>query len=167
MSKEKLKVETNGNELITTRKFNAPRKLVFEAHADCKHLMNWWGPREWPLSYCKMDFRVGGTWHYCLKGPEGMGESWGKAIYKEIKAPEKLYYEDYFSDKDGNLNQQMPSTFVKTHFEEVGGATIVKSTATYRSKEDLQKVIDMGMTAGIEETLDRLDEYMEKLVAAH
>ena len=96
-----------------------------------------------------------------------MGESWGKAIYKEIKAPEKLYYEDYFSDKDGNLNQQMPSTVVKTHFEEVGGATIVKSTATYRSKEDLQKVIDMGMTAGIEETLDRLDEYMEKLVAAN
>ena len=46
MSKEKLKVETNGNELITTRKFNAPRKLVFEAHSDCKHLMNWWGPRE-------------------------------------------------------------------------------------------------------------------------
>ena len=64
MSKEKLKVETNGNELITTRKFNAPRKLVFEAHSDCKHLMNWWGPREWPLSYCKMDFRVNGTWHY-------------------------------------------------------------------------------------------------------
>lgn len=165
MSKEKLKVETNGNELTTTRKFNAPRKLVFEAHTSCKHLMNWWGPREWPISYCKMDFRVGGTWHYCLKGTDG--ESWGIAFYKEIKAPEKLYYEDYFSDKDGNLNKEMPSTLVKTHFEEVGGATIVKSTAEYRSKEDLQKVLDMGMETGLAETLDRLDEYMEKLVAGN
>ncbi len=166
MSKEKVKVETNGNELITTRKFNAPRKLVFEAHTDCKHLMNWWGPREWPLSYCKMDFRVGGKWHYCMKGPEGM-ESWGMALYKEIKAPEKLYYEDCFSDKDGNINKEMPLTMIKTHFEEVGGTTIVRSSAVYRTKEDLQKLLDMGMIGGLEETMDRLDEYMETLVSAN
>jgi hypothetical protein len=45
----------------------------------------------------------------------------------------------------------------------VNGATIVKTISAYKSKEDLQKVLDMGMTAGIEETLDRLDEYVEKL----
>ena len=102
-----------------------------------------------------------------LERPGGNGRILGAHKYKEIKAPEKLYYEDYFSDKDGNLNQQMPSTLSKPISRRLGGATIVKSTATYRSKEDLQKVIDMGMTAGIEETLDRLDEYMEKLVAAN
>ena len=162
MSKEKLKVETNGSEMILTRKFNAPRKLVFDLHTDCKHLTNWFGPREWPLSYCKMDFRVGGSWHYCLKSPDGM-ESWGLSLYKEIKAPEKIFYDDYFADKDRNINKDMPGTFVKTQFEEVDGNTIVKTTSVYKSKEDLQKVLDMGLTAGIEETLDRLDEYIEKL----
>jgi uncharacterized protein YndB with AHSA1/START domain len=163
MANEKLKVETKGNELIMSRKFNAPRNLVFEAHTDCKHLKNWFGPRQWPLSHCKMDFRVGGTWHYCMKGPDGT-ESWGLAVYKDIKAPEKLYYEDHFSDKDGKPNKDMPATTVKTHFEEVGETTVIRSTAVYRSKEDLQKVLDMGMEAGMAETLDRLEEYVEKLV---
>src|SRR5688572_2037912 len=161
MNTEKLKVETKGSELIMTRQFNAPRKLVFETYTDCKHLKHWWGPREWPLSYCKMDFRVGGTWHFCMKGPDGT-ESWGKALYKEIKAPEKIYYEDYFSDKDGNLNKEMPSTMLKFDFEEAGGKTIVKGTAKYASEADLQKVLDMGMIEGMAETLDRLEEYLVK-----
>lgn len=166
MSKEKLKVETKENELIMTRIFNAPRKLVFEAHTDCKHLVNWWGPREWPLVHCKMDFRVGGSWHYCMKGPDGT-ESWGMALYKEIKAPEKLNYEDYFSDKDGKLNKELPATVVKMQFEEIGKTTIIKTIASYRTKEDLQKVLDMGMEGGMAETLDRLDEYMAKLTAGN
>lgn len=161
MNKQKMKIETKGNEIIMTREFDAPRALVFEAHSDCKHLQNWWGPREWPLSYCKMDFRAGGTWHFCMKGPDGT-ESWGMALYKEIKAPEKIYYEDYFSDKDGNLNKEMPYTFVKVEFEEAGNKTIVRSTGLYPSADDLQKVLDMGVEAGITETFDRLEEYLAK-----
>jgi uncharacterized protein YndB with AHSA1/START domain len=162
MNTEKQKIEINGNEMVLTRQFDAPRKLVFEIYTDCNHLKNWWGPREWPLSYCKMDFREGGKWHFCMKGPDGM-ESWGMGLYKEIKAPEKIHYEDYFSDKDGNLNKEMPYTFVKVHFEEVGGKTIIKTTGVYPSKEDLQKVLDMGMVAGTTETFDRLEEYLAKV----
>jgi uncharacterized protein YndB with AHSA1/START domain len=162
MNTEKLKVETKGSELIMTRQFDAPRKLVFETYTDCKHVKHWWGPREWPLSYCKMDFRVGGKWHFCMKGPDGT-EAWGMALYKDIKAPEKIYYEDYFSDKDGKLNKDLPSTLIKVHFEEAGGKTTVKSWAKYSSKDDLQKVLDMGMEAGMAETLDRLEEYLAKV----
>lgn len=161
MTTQKLKVETKESELIMTRQFDAPRKMVFEAYSDCKHLMNWFGPRQWPLAHCKMDFRVGGAWHYCMKGPDGT-ESWGKAIYKDIKAPEKIYYEDYFSDKDGNLNKEMPYTLLKLDFEERDGKTIVRGTAKYPTKEDLQKIMDMGMAEGMAETLDRLEEYLAK-----
>lgn len=38
--------------------------------------------------------------------------------------------------------------------------TILKSTATYATPEDLKKVSDMGMVEGITQTLDRLDEYL-------
>jgi uncharacterized protein YndB with AHSA1/START domain len=162
MNTDKLQVETKGNELIMTRQFEASRKLVFEAYSECKHLMHWWGPREWPISYCKMDFRVGGTWHFCMKGPDGM-ESWGKALYKAIKVPEYIHYEDYFSDKDGNLNKEMPWTLLKFDFTEKNGKTIVTGAAEYSSREDLQKVIDMGMIAGITETLDKLEEYLMTL----
>lgn len=159
MSKHALQVETNGSQLTLTREFDAPRQKVFEAHSDCKHLMNWWGPRTWPLTYCRIDFKVGGKWHFCMTGPEGM-ESWGLVIYHEIKAPELIAYEDHFSDKDGNRNTQFPSTEVRTEFIEKEGRTIVRSIARYASAEDLKKVIDMGMEAGITETFDRLEEYL-------
>ena len=161
MSKNQLQVETAGSELILTRQFDAPRVKVFTAYTDCKHLNHWWGPREWSLSYCKMDFRVGGQWHYCMSGPDGM-ESWGLTIYKEIKEPELIVYEDFFSDKDGNKNTAFPSTMVRTEFLEKDGKTIVKSTAKYSSPEDLKKVLDMGMETGIAQTLDKLEEYLAK-----
>lgn len=159
MTRNQLQVETRGSELILTRQFDAPRVKVFKAHTDCEHLKHWWGPREWPLSYCKMDFRVGGQWHYCMSGPNGM-ESWGLTIYKEIKEPELLVYEDHFSDKDGNKNTQFPSTTVRTEFLEKDGKTTIRSTAKYNTPEDLQKVIDMGMEGGIRETMDKLEEYL-------
>ena len=159
MSTNQLKVEANGGELILTRQFSAPRSKVFQAHTDCSHLQHWWGPREWPLTYCKIDFRVGGKWHFCMSGPDGV-ESWGMVIYKEIKESELIVYEDHFSDKDGNLNQDLPSTIVRTEFLEKDGKTIIKSTAQYASPEDLQKVLDMGMETGVAETFDRLEEYL-------
>jgi uncharacterized protein YndB with AHSA1/START domain len=159
MSKNQLQVETKGGELILTRQFDAPRQKVFEAHTDCKHLKHWWGPRQWPLTYCKIDFRVGGKWHFCMTGPDGM-ESWGLVTYKEIVAPERIVYQDHFSDKDGNENKEFPSTTVRTEFQEKDGKTIVRTTAKYATPEDLKKVMDMGMVEGTSETLDRLEEYV-------
>ena len=139
MSKHQLKVEVQGSTLILTRQFDAPSRKVFQAYSDCKHLMNWWGPREWPLTYCKLDFRIGGKWHFCMTGPE---------------------YEDFFSDKEGNKNKEFPSTVVRTEFFEKDGKTILKSTAVYATPEDLKKVSEMGMVEGITQTLDRLEEYL-------
>ena len=159
MSKHQLQVETNGSELILTRQFDAPRTKVFRAYTSCEHLKHWWGTREWPISYCKIDFRVGGQWHYCLSGPGGM-ESWGLALYKDIKEPELIVYEDWFADKDGNKNTGFPSTTVRTEFLEKDGKTIIRSTAKYNSPEDLKKVLDMGMETGISQTMDKLEEYL-------
>jgi len=43
------------------------------------------------------------------------------------------------------------------------GKTIIRSVANYASPEALKQVIDMGMEAGMAETLDRLEEYVEKM----
>lgn len=157
-----MKIETKGRELILTRTFNAKRETVFEAFSDCKHLKHWFGPRTWPISYCKMDFRVGGEWHFCLKGPGEGDESWGKCIYQEIKRPERIVYDDYFSDKEGRLNMEMPYTRVTYDFIDEGGKTLLKSTALYPTEADLGKVLEMGVTEGIKETWDRLVEYLDQ-----
>lgn len=153
-------VETTENKIIFTRTFDAPRELVFETYTTCKHLLNWWGPREWPLSYCKMDFRPGGTWHYCMKGPNEGDESWGIAKYKEISEPEKIIYNDFFSDRDGNINNNMPAFDTIIIFSAEGERTTVTVTSEVGSAEEVKKLVEMGMVEGFTETWDRLEEHL-------
>jgi uncharacterized protein YndB with AHSA1/START domain len=159
-------VSTTDLDFILTRTFDAPRELVFEAYSDCEHLRHWWGPRSWPMAECTMDFRVGGVWHYCLRGPNPGDESWGYAVFDEIVRPERIAYTDSFADAEGNVNESMPRTQSNIAFEDVDGRTLLTIRATYPRPEDLRTVIEMGMEAGITETLDRLDEHLSGAVAS-
>lgn len=162
MSTGKMTVETNQNELVIKRSFDAPRELVFEAYTSCEHLSNWWGPRSWPMTECSLDFRVGGVWHYCLRGPNDGDESWGLTVYQEIVKPERIVYTDAFSNEDGNINAEMPQITTTLEFISVDGRTQLKALAVYDTDEDLQRVLEMGMAEGMSETLDRLEEYLVK-----
>jgi len=153
-------VETKDRKIIFTRIFNAPRDLVFETYSTCEHLKHWWGPREWPLSYCRIEFRVGGKWHYCMKGPKENDVSWGIAFFKEIHEPEKIVYTDSFSDKEGNVNADMPTFDTTVTFESLNSETKVTVESKVGSKEEVEKLIDMGMIEGFTETWDRLEEHL-------
>jgi uncharacterized protein YndB with AHSA1/START domain len=155
--------------LTLERIFKAPRELVFQAFSQEKHLKHWWGPRGWGMPVCKVDFRIGGVWHYCMKCEDrnqgefyGM-ESWGKGIYSEIQVPENIVYTDYFSDAEGNIDDIMPTTISKLTFIEVEGGTKVINTAEYATAEGLKQVLEMGMLQGITETWDRLCEYLKSI----
>ena len=161
MSSRDQNVSTHENQLVLTRTFDAPRELVFAAYSSCEHIRKWWGPRSWPVHECSMDFRVGGVWHYCMRGPNEGDESWGRAVYDEIVAPDRIAYTDSFSDASGSVNEAMPRTRSRVDFEDhEDGRTLLTITATYGSPDALQQVLDMGMIPGITETLDRLDEYL-------
>jgi uncharacterized protein YndB with AHSA1/START domain len=159
----------NGNVLVLEREFAAPRNLVFEMFKKPEHISKFWGPRGWEVAKCTVDFRPGGVWHYCMKCIDknqgqffGM-EAWGKGIYKAINEPKSFDYVDFFSDKDGNENRQMPSTEVSMKFEDLGATTKLISRGTYASADSLKTVMDMGMLQGITETWDRLEEGLAKL----
>lgn len=155
--------------LILEREFDAPRELVFEMFKEPEHLRHWWGPKGWDLPFCKIDFRPSGEWHYCMKCVDrsqgeyyGM-ESCGKAIYQDIKEPESIVYIDYFSDKDGKIDESLPSCKVTIEFIELDGITKLVNHSEYASAEALQAVIDTGMLEGITETWDRLEELLNQL----
>lgn len=162
----------NGNVLVLEREFDAPRDLVFEMFKEARHLERWWGPRGWEVPVCTVDFRPGGTWHYCMKCTDpnqgdfyGM-ESWGKAVYEEIDEPRKIVYTDFFSDADARENESMPSTRVTMEFVELDGRTRIVSRSAYASAEALDTVMKMGMLQGITETWDRLEERLGEVQAA-
>lgn len=159
MSSNKMTISHSERVFMAERVFNAPRERVFAAFSQSEHLKQWWGPKRWTLPVSKMDFRAGGSWHYCMKGPEGE-ESWGKALYHEVVAPERIVYTDYFSDADGNVVAGLPPAKITLTFTEVNGQTRVVTSGEYTTAAELEQVLAMGMVEGFSETWDRLEEYL-------
>ena len=70
-------------EFVIKRTFNAPRGRVWQAWTEADHLGKWWGPAGFDIVSVKLDLRPGGTFHYCLRSPDGQ-DMWGKFIFREI-----------------------------------------------------------------------------------
>ena len=146
-------------ELVFTRVFDAPRHLVFQAWTDPEHLKHWWGPKGCTLPVCNIDLRPGGVWHYCFVMPDGQ-ESWGRAVYREIVPAERLVYADTFSDAEGNVLS--PEMLVTVTFEEQAGRTTVTIHTLFESPEERERIIGVGVIEGMNETLDRLEEHLNR-----
>ncbi|MCR8657130.1 SRPBCC family protein [Paenibacillus endoradicis] len=156
-----------GNALHLEQIFPASPDLVYNAFTDKDILSQWWGPNGWGLTFCEVDLQPGGAWHFCMtcqdESKDYFGQqSWGKAIYVEIDAPNKLVYRDCFSDAEGNIDPNMPETLVTLTFEQQAKYTKVRSTAEFPTKEDLDQVMQMGLVVGITETWSKLDRYLKR-----
>jgi len=106
-AKNKPDVETVKGELVITRVFDAPRELVWKAWTDPEQVMRWWGPKIFTSPSCKIDFRVGGKYLFCMRsdsGPEIWQKGlWSTGVYKEIVPMEKIVCTDCFADEQGNV----------------------------------------------------------------
>lgn len=143
-------------EIVMSREFEAPRELVFEAHSSCEHMSRWWGPKEYVVVECEIDFRPGGAWRIVHRGPDGnqvtfFGE------YLEIVPPERIVWTFGFEGMPGEPGRE---TYV---FEERDGRTTIRSSAVLGSMEERDALLESGMVEGATETYERLDEYLEVL----
>lgn len=151
-------------EILITRTFDAPRAVVWEMWTKAEHLQQWWGPEQWTLPVCELDFRPGGTWFYCMESPDGM-KSCGIATYLEIDAPARIVYEDAFADANGEKVADMPVGHITLEFVEKDGKTTVHDTVRYPTKADRDQVIEMGVEVGIDQTYNRLEAYLAQKIA--
>ncbi|HXZ24950.1 MAG TPA: SRPBCC domain-containing protein [Nitrospiria bacterium] len=128
---EKKAESTADREIVISRVFDAPRRLVFRAWTQPEHLMRWWAPKGCTTPVCTVDLRPGGVIHYCMRLPEGR-EIWGLGIYREIVESERIVYTDSFADADGKpvppsyygMSEGHPSeTMVTVTFAEREGKT--------------------------------------------
>ena len=167
MSKTNLKIERSSDrEFVISHTFAAPRALVWQAWSQCEHLQHWWAPTGWSVPVCKMDFREGGVWHYCMKGPMPDGtemESWGRTVFREIVEPERIVSVDVFSDAAGNVAEGLPEMVITVTFDEVDGQTHVRSRTEFATAADLETILQMGMEEGVAMTWDQLAAYLAQL----
>ncbi|WP_442050794.1 SRPBCC family protein [Paenibacillus sp. 2TAB19] len=160
----KLKSKAKGNILMLERSFDAPRELVFQAYTEAAQLVLWWGPRDWNLTLCNVDLQPGGAWQYCLEFKDGQTKSWGKAIYREIAAPDKLVYEDYISDENGVIEAN-DGLLVTVTFEDVQGKTKLTNRVEFVSSGALKRTVEMGLIPSMDQTWSRLAEHLRGLQA--
>lgn len=94
--------QSESKELVITRVLHARRELVFQAWSEAEHLRHWWGPKGFEIKVARLDFRPGGTFHYSMESGDGH-RMWGKFVYQEIEAPERIVWFNSFSDEEGNV----------------------------------------------------------------
>src|SRR5260370_26293698 len=87
-------------EVVMTRVFDAPRRLVFDALTKPELFKRWFGPRGWSLAVCEIDLKVGGAWRSVLRGPGGK-ELGMRGVYQEIGPPERFVRTESFDDSPG------------------------------------------------------------------
>ncbi|WP_158887244.1 SRPBCC family protein [Amycolatopsis anabasis] len=141
-------------EIVLTRGFDAPRRLVFDAWTKPELLRQWFGARGWHLVVCEIDLRVGGAWRFVSRGPGGADMGHG-GVYREISAPDRLVYTESYDD------QWFPGeALVTTVLTEDGGRTTMTSTLLFPSREVRDLVLASPMERGVGEGYDRLAELL-------
>ncbi len=146
-------------ELVATRRFDAPRDLVWEALTSPEHLPHWMlGEQGWTMSVREADLRPGGRWHFVWHGPDG-GEMEMRGEFREVVPPERFVN----TERWGEDWPEVQNTIALT---EEGDHTNVVTTVHYPSAEARERAISTGMLKGWAYSYDLLDSYLRTLVEA-
>jgi len=135
-------------ELVVTRSFDAPARLVFEAWSNPELFQRWWVPKSMgmQLHACEMDVRTGGT--YRLNFGDGM-DFFGR--YIEVTPPSRIVWTN---DEEGEN-----ASVTTVTFEEEDGRTLLVMSELYPSKEALDEA-GTGAADATQETFRQLDELL-------
>src|ERR1700727_1089765 len=145
-----------GRELVVTRTFNGPARIVFEAWTTPELLKRWWAPKSTGMTLlsCEADVRAGGRYRFEF-GHEGSKPMAFFGRYIEVTPYSRLVWTNDESD-DGAVTT--------VTFEEKDGKTLLIMHELYPSKEALRGAI-AGMEGGMRETFEQLDEILVTLGA--
>jgi uncharacterized protein YndB with AHSA1/START domain len=144
--------QTSDREVVVTRTFDAPARLVFQAWSDPELFRRWWVPRSMGMTLqdCEMDVRTGGT--YRLSFGDGM-DFYGR--YLEVTPPSRLVWTN---DEGGGEGSVTTVTLTETD-----GTTVVVVSERFSSKEALEA--EGGAADAMDETFRQLDELLVELAA--
>ena len=145
-------------EIVMTRVFKAPRKLVFDAWTKPALVRRWLlGPPGWTMPVCEIDLRVGGAYRFMWLGQDGTTMGMG-GVYREIVIPERIVNTQLF-DQDWTGGETL-GTLLLT---EQGGKTTLTNAVLYSSREARDGALSTRMAEGVEAGYARLDELLPSI----
>ena len=158
-------------DFVVSREFDASRETLWACVTEPERMRQWWGPKGCKVVAANMDLRPGGSYHYGMQMPNG-DVMWGKFVYRDIVAPERLHFDNFFSDENGGVTRhplapswplEMLSTFT---LDEANGKTrFTVCWQPHNPTEEERETFDspemrVGMTNGWSGTMDQLESYL-------
>ncbi len=145
------------DEILITRSFQAPARLVFRAVTEPALVKQWWAPKSrGSIVSVDIDCRVGGSWRYVMKTNDG-DEVGFSGKFLEIEAPVRLVNTEIFDPFPES------AAVVTVLLEEKNGTTTLSTRSKYPSSFVRDQVIASGMEGGMRESLRQLTDVVRSL----
>jgi uncharacterized protein YndB with AHSA1/START domain len=141
-------------ELVVTRTFNAPARIVYDAWTKPELLKRWWAPQSFGIAFvsCEADVRTGGGYRFVFRHPASEEPMAFFGRYIEVTPLSRLVWTNEEAGDNGQITT--------VTFEERDGETFVVVHDLYPSKEALDEAIASGSTSGFDEMFQQLDELL-------
>ena len=144
-------------QILITREFDAPKHLVYKAWTTPELVKRWWSGRRGAVTLAEIDLRVGGQWRYVMTANEGFEVAF-HGEFREIVENERLVNTEIYEMPGAPpLAPEDEPVNIITFTEEDGRTTLSVLVQT-KSKELRDMIVDSGMEAGMQESMDALEE---------
>jgi uncharacterized protein YndB with AHSA1/START domain len=150
-------------EILITRRFDAPRDLVYRAWTTPELIKRWWSGRRGEMRSADIDLRVGGRWRYVMVA-EGGHEVAFHGEYREIVPNERIVTTEVFEMPGVDpaaADAGAPLDIVT--FAEAGGRTTLELLVRCPSRELRDMILESGMETGMQEQMELLEEVARSL----
>ena len=148
-------------QILITRAFDAPPRLVYRAWTEPELIARWWSGKRGTVTSVKVDLRVGGRWRYVMVANEGFEVAF-HGDFMEIVPNERVVSTEVFEGAGGDEGAPV----VTTTFEADGERTVLTQLTECHSREVRDMIIESGMEGGMQEAMDALEETAISLDAA-
>jgi uncharacterized protein YndB with AHSA1/START domain len=156
MTELKVTAEPGVPQVIAEREFDAPRELVFRAFTEPDLLVRWLGPRRLTMTVERFEPRAGGSWRYIHTDEDGNAYGF-HGVFHNDPSPEGFVQTFEFEGAPGHVSLDTLS------LEEQNGHTTVRTNSLFQSVEARDAMVQSGMTEGMTEGYDRLEEVLATL----
>jgi uncharacterized protein YndB with AHSA1/START domain len=151
-------VVTSDREIVTSRVYDAPREMVWEAFTDPKQVVQWWGPNGFTTTIHEMDVRPGGRWRHTMRGPDGT-EYPNQSVFKEVLKPERIVY-GHGGGKKGAVGASFEATWTFEAVEK--DKTRLTGRMVFATSDARDHVVkEYNAVEGGKQTFARLADYLE------
>jgi uncharacterized protein YndB with AHSA1/START domain len=137
-------------QILITRKFDAPRHLVYKVWTTPDLVKRWWHAARGEMTVAEIDLRVGGAWRFVMVTPDGFEVAF-HGEYREIVPSERIVSTELYegiSDADAHAALNVLT------LTEVDGRTTLEILVEHATREDRDMHVDSGMEDGLQDALD-------------